>query len=177
MKVLAVSGSPRIEGNSDVLCNEFLKGAKEAGHKTEKISLAKVNLKPCIACYSCRTDSKCIHNDIMEVFLDKMIDADIILLATPVYFYSMVAQMKLFIDRSLPRYQEIKNKKFYFAVTAADPSHEAMEATLEGFRGYTACLPEAEEVGVFYGTGAWEKGDILKMPILESVYMAGKQIV
>ena len=66
-------------------------------------------------------------------------------------------QMKIFIDRCLPRYQEIKNKDFYFALTAADPNHEAMEPTIAGFRGYTACLPGAKEKNVFYGTGAWEK--------------------
>jgi len=133
MKVIAISGSPRISGNSDVLCDEFLKGAKEAGCEVEKVSLAKIKLSPCIACYACGKTSKCIQKDGMEEVLEKLIQSDVILLATPVYFYSMDAQMKMFIDRSLPRYQEIKNKDFYFAVTAADPNHEAMAPTIAGF--------------------------------------------
>ncbi|APM39781.1 flavodoxin family protein [Clostridium kluyveri] len=176
MKVIAISGSPRIGGNSDVLCDQFLKGAKEAGCETEKVNLAKIKLNPCLACYACGKTGKCIQNDGMEETLDKLIQSDVILLATPVYFYSMNAQMKMFIDRCLPRYQEIKDKNFYFAVAAADPVHEAMEPTLSGFRGYTACLPGAKEKGVFYGTGAWEKGDILGLPVMQQVYEAGKNL-
>lgn len=177
MKVIIISGSPRIGGNSDVLCDEFLKGAKEAGCEAEKISLAKIELRPCIACYACGKTGKCIQKDGMEEILEKLIQSDVIFLATPVYFYSMNAQMKMFIDRSLPRYQEIKNKDFYFAVTAADPNHEAMEATIAGFRGYIACLPGAKEKNVFYGTGAWQKGDILGLPVRKKVYEAGKNIM
>jgi len=84
--------------------------------------------------------------------------------------------MKMFIDRCLPRYQEIKNKDFYFALTATDPNHEAMEPTIAGFRGYTACLPGAKEKNVFYGTGAWEKGDILGLPVMQKVYEAGRNV-
>lgn len=177
MKIIAISGSPRINGNSDVLCDEFLKGAKEAGCEVEKVSLAKTKLSPCLACYACGKTGKCIQKDGMEEILEKLIQSDVILLATPVYFYSMDAQMKMFIDRCLPRYQEIRNKDFYFAITAADPSHEAMEPTIAGFRGYIACLPGAKEKDVFYGTGAWEKGDILGLPIMHKIYEAGKNLM
>lgn len=68
-----------------------------------------------------------------------------IVIATPVYFYSMDAHMKMFIDRCLPRYREIRDKSFYFIITAADPDHEAMRPTIEGLRGYTACLNGAKE--------------------------------
>lgn len=176
MKVLVISGSPRIGGNSDVLCDQFLLGAKAAGHETEKIQLGKKNLMPCLGCEACAKTGKCIQKDDMEEMLDKLVGADVIVLATPVYFYCMDAQLKMFIDRSLPRYQQIKDKKFYFIVTAADTSHQAMEATLEGMRGYTACLPGAEELGVIYGTGAWKKGEIQNLPVMEEAYAAGKNL-
>lgn len=176
MKVVAISGSPRIGGNSDILCDEFLKGAKEKGNEIAKINLASSNIRPCIACYGCKGNGKCVIEDDMREILKNLIEADVILLATPVYFYSMDAQMKIFIDRCLARYQEIKNKKFYFAVTAADPDHSAMDATFAGLKGYTDCLPGAEVVDILYGTGAWDKGDILKLPVLEHAYEMGKNI-
>lgn len=177
MKVIAVSGSPRTNGNSEVLCDEFLKGAQEAGCETEKIQIGKTKISPCHACYACRETGRCVQNDGMNEILEKIIQADVILLATPVYFYSMDAQMKIFIDRSLARYQEIKDKTFYFAVTAADPTHEAMEPTIAGLNGYTACLPGAVVKDVFYGTGAWEKGDILELPVMKKIFQAGKSLV
>lgn len=176
MKVLAVSASPRIEGNSDLLCEQFLKGAKEAGNETEKINLAKIRITPCTACYGCRKTGRCVQKDGMDEMLAELIQSDVILLATPVYFYSMDAQMKIFIDRCLPRYQEIRNKDFYFAVVAADSRREAMEPALAGFRGYISCLPGAKEKGIFYGTGAWEKGDILGLPVMQTVYEVGKRL-
>ena len=100
----------------------------------------------------------------MDELLDKVIGADVIVLAVPVYFYSMAAQMKVFIDRCFARYTEIKNKQFYFIVTAADPQRSAAEETIAGLRGFLRYLPGAEEKGVVYGTGAWDKGDSLRHP-------------
>lgn len=176
MKAIAINGSPRINGNSDVLCDQFLKGAQEAGCETEKIQIGKAKLNPCHACYACKTTGRCIQQDDMDEILEKLIHSDVILLATPVYFYSMDAQMKTLIDRSLARYQEIKDKTFYFAITAADPNHEAMDPTIAGLKGYTTCLPGAVVKDVFYGTGAWEKGDVLGLPVMQKIYEAGKKI-
>ena len=112
VKVLAISASPRKDGNSDVLCEQFLKGASEVGNEVEKISLRQMNITPCIACYGCSKSHKCVKEDDMHNILQKLIGADVIVLATPVYFYSMDAQMKTMIDRCLPRYQEIRDKDF-----------------------------------------------------------------
>jgi hypothetical protein len=76
----------------------------------------------------------------------------------------------------LPRYKEIKNKTFYFAITEADPMHEAIEPTLAGLKGYIDCLPGAVGKDIFYGTGAWEKGDILGLPVMNNIFEAGKNI-
>lgn len=177
MRVLAISASPRKGGNSDVLCDRFLQGAAEAGHETEKIRLTEKRIAPCAACYACGKDGHaCVQKDDMSEILQKLIDADVIVLSTPVYFYSVAAQMKTMIDRCLPRYCEIMNKQFYFAVTAADPQHEATNETVADLRGFLRCLPGAEEKGVIYGTGAWDKGDIFKHPALDKAYEMGKGV-
>lgn len=176
MKILAISASPRKGGNSDVLCDQFLKGASEVGNETEKIQLGNKNITPCVGCYGCRNGHGCVKKDDMKEILQKLIEADVIVLATPVYFYSMDAQMKMMIDRCLPRYQEIKNKDFYYIITAADPEHSAADETIAGLRGYLRCLPGAKEKGIIYGTGTWEKGDVFQHPAMEEAYKTGKGI-
>ena len=120
-KVLILSGSPRKGGNSDTLCDEFLRGAAEAGNQVEKIRVAEKKIGYCSACYYCRDHGGvCAKKDDMAELLQKMIDADVIVLASPVYFYSICAQMKTVIDRSVARWTEIKNKEFYYIVTSAE---------------------------------------------------------
>ena len=103
-KVLILSGSPRKGGNSDILCDEFLRGAQEAGHKAEKIRVCEKKIAPCSACYFCRDHGgECARKDDMAEVLQKMIDADVLVLSSPVYFYSIDAQLKAVIDRTLAR--------------------------------------------------------------------------
>jgi len=103
-KVLVLSASPRKGGNSDLLCDQFLLGAKEAGNQTEKIFLRDQEIGYCTGCESCYISHKCVQKDDMAEILEKMIAADVIVMATPVYFYTMDAQMKTLIDRTVPRY-------------------------------------------------------------------------
>ncbi len=176
-KVLILSASFRKHGNSDTLCDEFMRGAEEAGHNVEKIYVNDKHINYCRGCGVCNTTHKCIQKDDMAEILDKMVKADVIVMATPVYFYSMNGQMKTLIDRTVPRYTEISHKDFYFIVAAADGSHANMEKTLEGFRGFTEdCLDDAREKGVIYGTGAWNIGDIKGLPVMKEAYLAGKNI-
>lgn len=120
-KVLILSGSPRKGGNSDILCDEFAKGATEAGHNVEKIHVSEKNIHPCIACYHCSKNSgACVFKDDMAEILQKMIDADVFVLASPVYFYSIDSQLKAVIDRTVARWLEVKNKEFYYITTMAD---------------------------------------------------------
>ena len=96
--------------------------------------------------------------------MPKIIAADVLVFASPVYFYSIAAQLKAVIDRTLVSWTEVKNKDFYYLMTAADSGKEAMSTTLECFRGFAACVNGAKEKGVVYGTGVYEKGKILNSP-------------
>jgi len=173
--ILILSGSPRKGGNSDLLCDQFMLGAKEAGHQVEKISLRDKRINYCIACGACQNNGGiCVQKDDMAEILDKMTGADVIVMATPVYFYTMNAQMKTLIDRTYARYTGIGNKEMYFIMTAAVSKKELLERTLEGFRGFTSCLSGAREKGVIYGTGAWNKGDIKGSKAMVQAYEMGK---
>lgn len=176
MKVLAICASPRRGGNSEVLCDQFLKGAEERGHEGKKIRLADMAVSPCAACYGCAKSHGCVKNDDMDGILRELVDADAIVLATPVYFYSMDARMKIMIDRCLPRYREIKDKDFYYIITAADPEHSAADGTIAGLRGFLKCLPGGEEKGIIYGTGTWDNGDVYRHPSFEKAYEMGRGI-
>lgn len=132
-KVLVLSASPRKGGNSDLLCDQFMLGAKEAGNQTEKIFLRDKRISYCTGCESCYISHMCVQKDDMAEILEKMIVADVIVMATPVYFYTMDAQMKTLIDRTVPRYEEITGKEFCFIVTAADSSKQSMERRLTAF--------------------------------------------
>lgn len=175
-QVLILSGSPRRHGNSDLLCDSFAKGAAQAGHEVEKVFLRDKKIACCNACYACRETGKCVLTDDMAEILDKMQKADVIVMASPVYFYSIDAQMKALIDRTLPRWQQLKNKEFYYIMTAADDSVDSMRCTLECFRGFAVCLNGSVEKGVLYGTGVYEAGAVQQTPYLQQAYEMGKGV-
>ena len=176
-KVLVLSSSPRRGGNSDLLCDQFTNGVQQAGLHVDNIFLKDKKINYCTGCGTCIDRGKsCSQKDDMAEVLDKMVEADVIVMATPVYFYTMCAQMKTLIDRTCARYTEIKNKEFYFIVTAADTNNRAMERTLEEFKGFTYCLEDAKEKGVIYGTGAWDKGEIKGKPAMEEAFKAGMSV-
>ncbi len=169
--VLILSSSPRRGGNSDRLCDPFLQGCKDAGHTVEKIFLKDKHINYCTGCGICSMYGKpCPQKDDAAEVLEKMIAADVMVMATPVYFYTTSAQMKTLIDRCCARYTEITNKNFYFIVTAAEPSIPAMERTIDGFRGFLDCLEGAREKGIIYGTGVWKVGEIEGKPVLKEAY-------
>lgn len=175
--VLIVAASPRKDGNSDLLCGEFGRGAKEAGNSVETVFLREKKIEYCIACEACvKNGGSCIKKDDMSGLLEKMVGADVIAMATPVYFYAMDGQMKTFIDRTVARYQELSNKSFYFIATAADPDARALERTIEEFRGFTDCLNGAVEKGAILGAGVWAKGDVRAKPAMKEAYDAGKNV-
>ena len=176
-KVLLISASPRKGGNSDTLCEQFMKGAADAGKLVEKLRLAELKIDYCSACYACKKLGHCVKQDDMQLVLEKMAESDVIVLATPVYFYTMSAQLKTMIDRTLGGAKDprLGNKEFYIIATAADSKAE-MERTVDGIRGYLECLPGAKEMGVIYGAGAWQLGDILQNPAMQEAYTAGKNV-
>ena len=176
-KVLILSGSPRKGGNSDILCDEFARGAQEAGHEVEKIHVAAKKVAPCSACYYCRDHGgECARKDDMTDILQKMIDADVIVLASPVYFYSIDAQLKAVIDRTVARWLEVKNKEFYYIVTMADEEHASADTTLACFRGYADCVEGAVEKGVVIGSGVYEPGKVKATSAMKQAYKMGKTV-
>jgi multimeric flavodoxin WrbA len=133
-----------------------MKGAEESGNTTEKIYVSDRKIGWCRGCYACQAGHICVQKDEMAEILDKMLKADVIVLSTPVYFYTMDGQIKTLIDRTLPRYTDIRNKDFYFIATAA-AGKGAMECTIDGLCGFTDCLPGAKVKGLSMEQGHGRK--------------------
>ena len=176
-KVLILSGSPRKGGNSDTLCDEFMRGASDAGNAVEKIRVSEKKIDFCHGCYYCqKSGGVCAIKDDMAALLQKIICADVIVLASPVYFYSIDAQLKAVIDRTVARWTEVRDKEFYYIATCADEERESQERTIECFRGYADCVEGAIEKGIVYATGVYEKGEIKDTPFMNQAYEMGLSI-
>lgn len=170
--ILIISSSPRLGGNSDILCDQFAKGATEAGHSVEKITLADKK----IGFFTSAAQSRDKTCDDVRPILEKMRKADVIVLATPVYFFSMCAQLKAVIDRSVVIYQKMRDKRFYYIMTMAEEDKKMFKGTVEALRGFLACYDGSQEVDMIRATGVYAKGAVKKTPFFEAAYAMGKKV-
>jgi multimeric flavodoxin WrbA len=128
------------------------------------------------ACYACRDTGICAIKDDMAEVLQKIIDADVLVFASPVYFYSVDAQLKALIDRIVARWLEVKDKEFYYIVTATDEEKVSADTTIACFRGYADCVKGAKEMGIIYGMGVYEKGKVKDTNAMIVAYEMGKGV-
>ena len=177
-KVLILSGSPRKGGNSDILCDEFARGARKQGHEVEKVFVSEKKIAPCSGCYYCKDHGgKCVYNDDMAELLQKIIDCNVLVLSSPVYFYAICAQLKIVIDRTVARWTELENKDLYYIMTSADDETDTMDGTLACMRGFAKCIDGYYEQGVLYGKGIYEKGEVLNRPeLMQIAYEMGLSV-
>lgn len=175
-KVVIISSTPRKNGNSQILCESFKEGAIEAGNEVELISLRENKVNYCIACYACRNTGKCFQEDSMNEILEKIVEADVLVFATPIYFYDVAGQLKAFIDRILPRYTEIENKDFYFIATCADGNKEAISSSIQTVNGFLDCVSNVNLKGIIYGTGLYNVGESKDSKASREAYEMGKNI-
>lgn len=175
-KILIISSTPRSGGNSEILCEAFARGARESGNEVKVLYLRDYKIHYCSGCGACSEQGlPCPQKDDLPQIQRELLNADSIVLATPVYFYTLSAQMKTLIDRICSFYTELSNKEFWFIVTAADGDLSMMQRTVECFRGFTDCLEGAIERGAIYGLNVWKKGEIDHTPAVEEAYLAGKK--
>ena len=173
--VLIVSSSPRLNGNSDTLARSFEKGALGSGDHVDFVNLATKRINYCLACYGCAKNGRCIQRDDFNDILEPALKADVIVLATPTYFYSMSGQLKVFIDRLVSCYTKIR-ADIYILITAWDSNEKDLVSTLEAIRGCTSdCFEDCPEKGVILALGVSEKGQINDHPeYLDRAFTMGR---
>ncbi|MDD2293853.1 MAG: flavodoxin family protein [Bacteroidales bacterium] len=175
--ILILSSSPRRGGNSDLLCDAFLRGAQESGNRVEKIFLADKKINYCNGCDICsHTGKPCPQKDDAAEVIDKMTRADVLVLATPVYFYAMSAQLKTLIDRCCGRYAEMGDKNFYLLASAAEEGGELAQHVFDNIQGFLDCLDNPVVKGKLLCGGVWHKGEIKGNQALKEAYEMGMSV-
>lgn len=176
--VVIINSTFRKGGNSEVLANQFALGAKEAGNDVRTINVRDMDLKFCIGCLACqKKPGKCVLSDDINAILPVVQNADVLVFATPVYYYCMGGQLKTFLDRMNPLYPlDNKFKEVYLLTTAAEDDKSAMDGTVKGVQGWIDCFDGVELKGVVYGIGAGAIGDVCKTAAYTEAYETGKNI-
>ena len=177
-KVLIISTSLRNNSNSEILAKETEKGAKSVGHDVEFVSLKDKDLKFCKGCLACQKLGKCVINDDGNEILEKMKNAEVIVWATPVYYYEMSGQMKTLIDRANALFAVDHNiKEVYVISTSADSGKNVIQTVINGVNGWIACLNGVKLCDSLDGGGLEVPNDALKnTELLEKAFNMGKNI-
>ena len=176
--VLILMGSPRKKGNTSILCDEFKRGAEEAGHSVEKIDVAALNIHGCLGCNGCqRNGGTCVQKDDMQDIYQKILAADVVVLASPIYYYTWTAQLKAVIDRTYAMLSTMHNKTFYMISTCMSPNEDYCQVMLDSFSTYLGCYDETVvEGGYVFGFGTGAAGDVKKTDAMDKAYEMGKNI-
>ena len=165
-KVLVISTSPRKGGNSDVLADEFVRGAQEGGNSVEKVTLYDKTIGFCKGCLACQSTRRCVIHDDADTIAQKMLTADVIAFATPIYYYGMCGQMKTMLDRSNP----------YLLSAAAEEDSHTPDGAVTGLQGWIDCFEKARLAGTVFAGGVTFVGGIQGHPALKQAYEMGKNV-
>ena len=176
-KVIVISTSLRKGSNSDMLADKFIEGATAAGHDVEKISLIGKEMKFCIGCLSCGTTHKCCIKDDVPAIMDKVLNADVVVWATPIYYYEMSGQMKTLIDRMNAMYpKDYRFRDIYLLTTAAEAEEETPRRAEMGLTGWIDCFGKASLKGHLFCGGVTDARDIEGNASLMQAYEMGKGV-
>ena len=177
-KVLVISTSLRARSNSDVLTERLVAGARDAGHAVEHISLKGKEIKYCIGCLSCMKTQRCVQKDDAAEIAEKVKRADILVFATPIYYYEMSGQMKTLLDRMNPLYgTDYCFRRVYLLSTAADSATGTDERAVNGLQGWIECFEKAEFGGALFCGGLNAPGEAAgSNDALERAYDFGKKL-
>jgi multimeric flavodoxin WrbA len=181
-KILVLKSSPRLNGNSAALAEQTAAGARDAGAQVNVFSLHDMDIQPCDACDSCReTDGICVIGDDMQVLYPKLEEADAVILASPIYWFTINAQMKAFIDRWYALVKsdghELAGKKFGIILTYgdSDPYNSGAVNAIHTYESMFRYI-KAEIAGLVYGS-ADAVGDVEKnSELMEKAYKLGKKL-
>lgn len=176
-RVLIISTSLRKNGNSEVLAKEFGRGASDAGHEVEHISLLGKSIGFCRGCMACQHSGRCAISDDAVAIAEQVKAADVLVFATPIYYYEMCGQMKTLLDRCNPIFgTSYAFRDVYLLTTAADGVDSAMDCAVKGMQGWIDCFAQANLAGVMRGVGLTEVGEANHADrLLTQAYNMGKQ--
>ncbi len=187
MKILGVFGSPRQGGNSELLLNELLRGCRSGNAEVEEIHLRELKITPCLEIYACRKDGKCPIRDDMQKIYPRLVETDALVLASPIFFYSVSAQSKAFIDRcqafwakkyllKQPVAPGGKTRRGVFLAVGGSKGEKIFDGSLMTMKYFFDSLDMVFYKSLLY-RGVDAKGEILDHPTaMVDAYMLGKEL-
>ena len=176
-KVVVLIGSVRKNGNTELLANRFIEGAGK-NNQVEVISVSEYNVSPCIGCNSCfsRENNACFNDDDMSIIYEKLANADVVVIASPVYFYGISAQLKAIVDRlHTPMRNSFNIKKLGLLLVGAAELENLFDPIIMQYR-MVCDFFHLEDAGMVLVRGVKEKGDITGRPEMEKAYELGLSI-
>ena len=177
-KVLVITASLRSRSNSDRLAEEMIRGAREAGHAVEHISLKNKRIAFCRGCFACQKTEKCVIEDDAALIAEKVKAADSIVFVTPIYYYEMSGQMKTLLDRLNPLFpSDYRFRRIYMLTTAAEEEPSVPEKAVSGLEGWVDCFEKAALSGSLFCGGLTDTGEAERdAEALAKAYAFGKEI-
>ena len=176
-KVIVISTSLRAGSNSDMLADKFIEGALAAGNEVEKITLSGKSIGFCKGCLACQKLGKCVIDDDANAIMQKVLEADVVCWATPIYYYEMSGQMKVLIDRMNAMYSlDYKFRDVYMLTTAAEDEPEVPKRAEAGLTGWIDCYPKSRLAGTLFCGGVDAPRTIEGNVKLQEAYQLGKNI-
>lgn len=177
MKIIVLQGSPNKNGSTHLLAQSFKDGAESAGHTVETIDVAHANIHPCIGCVHCGYEGPCVQKDDVAVIRTKLLNADMVVFATPLYYYGMSAQLKTLIDRFCAFNSSLTRKRMKSALLAVawnsdDWTFEALQAHYKTIVRYLDFEDKAMILGGGCGTPSMTKNSIY----IKQAYELGKSL-
>ena len=175
-KVLVISTSPRKGGNSETLADEFVRGARDAGNDVEKVTLYDKDIRFCKGCLVCQNTQRCVIHDDADTIVQNMLTADVIVFATPIYYYGMCGQMKTLLDRANPLFpSDYRFRDIYLLCTASEQEEHTPQGTVTGLQGWIDCFEKARLAGSVFAGGVTSVGEIKGHPALNQAYELGRR--
>lgn len=175
--VLIISSSLRKGSNSEALAEEFARGAADAGNKVELISLRDKDIRFCRGCLACQKTQKCVITDDTNAIVAKMHDADVIVFASPIYYYEMCGQLKTLLDRANPLYpSDYRFRDIYMLTSAAEDEQSTPERAVMGLTGWIDCFGKSHLAGKVFAGGVNDPEEIKGHPALAEAYALGNKI-
>jgi multimeric flavodoxin WrbA/sugar lactone lactonase YvrE len=178
-KVLVISASPNRGGNTDLMADAFIKGAQETGQQVEKVFLydKKINFFT-MDQLNMDLDSAATPNDDAKEVIEKMRKADVIVLASPVYFWTIDSKLKSLIDRTFYCFRDksMSGKEFYYLTVCGNGNNHVTDGAINAMRGFLSCLNNATERGMVRAYGVSRSGDIVDTPFYKQAYELGKTV-
>ena len=176
MKIFVLTGSPRKNGNSNTLAEYFIKGAEEKGHKVLRFDSAFKKVHPCLGCNKCSMDGDCIFQDDFNFVRDNIVDSDVVVFATPMYYFGISSQLKTVIDRFYSINGKIHiPKKAILLMTYANNSkydESPIKTHYEVLLNYLGW----KDIGQIIANSVWPVGAINHTKYLEEAYKLGKSL-